>query len=705
MKTIIEHIFNGNYSNTYTGTTTYIGDQIIQHTGTTSIDNYITVPISIARPMEAPIPNAVAYPFVITWSDTIDWVFLVGNGTAAVTRVVVMYEYNKLQKLYNYKGFISLSSSAGNATVRGFRMDYTSYTKGTVEVNGTSVIGTGTEWVDDRMAAGARIGFGSNDPTQITTWYEMSDPTTTNIPSNTGLTLSSSAGVLSPGTLYVMEELRVVMTTTNATLTNGGLFLIKGLNPSVFTSGGLTFTLSANVDNLRAEYWLADAATVTMTASWGCAVDVKSGYTSHDCYVLNGAVSANNYFIYKYNIRELLSPTTGKATDSYLYKTGAIASALTGTIIQTNNGRIMTLNHGVASGVKCLYFVTTTRIYRCIISNITNDSTNYVADAMVEIPPGGTSTYVASTFTGVEHSSTLDKLVISGGAGGRCYITSYQTTSDQFDIIFLSNDLQYDQSSADSGSYIHPSTNSTAMSVYTESGYLYICRNGTNAALNQIYVIPVKPHRNWCDDHYSFVTTPVLSINAIRLYRLYVSSNRQTGDSTFGVPPEDFDICYRTTDFENSGGTWTLIDYNGDLSGIGATDSIQFKIKFKVFGTWCVPAKIYSLSLVYEDSNTDSHYIPSVNKSSIVNRIFAYRQIILWSSAIPNLRIRLYNAATSGLVLDDTVLSSSFGIWQYSTDGTNWNTWNSSADLVGNYIRYTATTLPAGIIVRVLLTQ
>jgi len=707
MKNVIEHIFNGTTSTTYTGTTTYIGPQIIQNTGTTPADWYVsTVPLAIARPMEAPTANAVGYPFVIHWSDTIDWVFLAGIALAAATRVVVMYEYDKFQNLFNYKGFITLTGPGGNLTVKGFRMDYVAYTTGTVEVDGTTVKGTGTQWVTDRMAAGARIGFGSTDPAQITTWYEMSNPTTTPINSDTGLTLSTGAGVYPSGTPYVMEELRVVMTITSATSTNSGLFLVKGLNRDTFQSGGLTFTLTANTDNLRALYWLADAASVTMTTAWGCALDTKSGYTTHLCYAMNGTVSANGYQYYVYNIRASLSPTTGKDTTAFQFKTGTIASALTGTIIVTNNGRIATLKHGVASGVKSLYFVTTSRVYRSDLSTITNGSTNFITDSMVEVPPGGTATYTVSTFTGVEWGDLTDKLFLSGAAAGRSYCTTYQTTSDPFERVFLANDLQTDQSTADNSAPIHPTTNGTMVSLYTESGYLYISRNGTSAALNQIYAIPVKPHRGWADDFGSFVTTPILNTTGcVKFYRLYVNSTRQLGDLTFGCPTEDFDVYYRTTGFESSGGTWTLLGNDGDLTSVGGTDSIQFKIKFKVLGTWCIPSRIYSMSVVYEDSNTDSHYTPSVNKSSVTNRIFAYRQSTAWGSNIPNLRIRMYNAATNGLILDDTVVASGSGTWQYSTDGTNWNTWSSSADNVGNYIRYTATTLPAGIIVRALLTQ
>jgi hypothetical protein len=70
------------------------------------------------------------------------------------------------------------------------------------------------------------------------------------------------------------------------------------------------------------------------------------------------------------------------------------------------------------------------------------------------------------------------------------------------------------------------------------------------------------------------------------------------------------------------------------------------------------------------------------------------------------MRIRLYDASNNTLLLDDNVTSSSYGTWQYSTDGTNWSSWSAAQDTIGNYIRYTATGFGySGVTVRALLTQ
>lgn len=74
---------------------------------------------------------------------------------------------------------------------------------------------------------------------------------------------------------------------------------------------------------------------------------------------------------------------------------------------------------------------------------------------------------------------------------------------------------------------------------------------------------------------------------------------------------------------------------------------------------------------------------------------------------MPTLRIRLYNAETGGLLLDDTTTASADGTWEKSTnDGGAWGSYNTTDK--GNettYIRYTPTSLADDIKVRALLTQ
>ncbi len=386
-----------------------------------------------------------------------------------------------------------------------------------------------------------------------------------------------------------------------------------------------------------------------------------------------------------------------------------MASAFTGTISQTNNSRIGVLSHGPGNGIESLYFVTTTRVYRAALSSLTAGSTTWTSDIMVEIPPGGVNTYAATgALTSVEISSSIDRLVVtsSGAAGVRSYVTKYNTVSDPFDHIFLNDDKQLDHTIADSGAVAHPVILALPFSVWSEGGIFYLCRVGTTSPQIQLYSLPGGAHRFYASITGERVITPKFDISdSTVLYNVYVSSVDELGDDTFSLPTEPYGIWYRTSGISDNSGGWIELDQTGDLSGISGTE-IQFAFTFKILGTTCIPARILGLSLIYEDQNNDSHYEPSLSNSSSATNIFSYRQGTTWGSNIPNLRIRLWNIATGVSVLDDTVLLSSFGTWEYSVNnGSSWNTWDAAQDAVGNYIRYSATSLPGGIRVRALLTQ
>lgn len=705
MKAAIEHIFTGLTTPvaSYDSTKTNLGTLIQQRTGSSLTDKFAgPMPIGMTRPMEASSPTTAGLLHVIPWSNDIDWVFVADNSTAAATRRIAFYEYTKSTSTFNWKGAIVMNfvTNTGNKTIRGIRAIRTLHTSGNASASGTAVTGSSTLFQTERLSAGARIGFGSTDPTQITTWYNISS-----IASDTSLTLSSSAGTVSSGP-YVIEEIRIVLTITNATLTNGGLFVIKGLNYSTFTTAAPSINEASTADNIQGIYWLADANTVTNTVGAGLGIDDTSSYTQHYCWVLNGTTTAQ---IFKYNLRASLgSISAGKSTSSFVFATG-VSGTLTGTSSQLNNGRIITASHGPGSGVKSFYFATTTRIYRCSESAILNGVTNFLTDNMVEIPPGSTSTYAAgSAMQSVDYADAIDRFIImsSGAAGIRSYVTKYNSASDQFDHIFLCDDKQLDQSLADSGGPPHPSISASAFSVWSEAGVLYLQRLGTAAWLNQLYAMPISTHWAYAEANNQVLITPSMSTsNANKLYRLYVNSERMLGDSTFGIQPEPFRVYYRTSGISDNSGSWTLIEDTGDLTGIAPSTSIQFMILFRSIGLICIPARIYSICLVYEDNNTDSHYNPSATKTVAASRIFAWRQATAWGSNIPNLTINIYNASTGALVLTDTVSDSISGTWQYSTDGSSWNSWNNAADSVGNYIRYTATSLPDGISVKAVIIQ
>jgi len=685
---------------TYDHTKTNLGKLIKQYSGGTNTDIFAgPAIIGIARPWESSgNVNPGFFPHVIPYSDTIDWVFLSDGLTTAVSRKFFLYLYNKETGVFTWNGGITATLPTTTAhTIRGFRVSYETYINGSVSVNGTTATGVNTTWVDDRLSVGSRIGFTSTASTEITTWYEIGS-----IDSNTQITLTSSAGVIG-STNYVIEDLMIVLSSANATTTNGGLFLIKGLRYELFSPSLTAVLSSTNTDKIRATYWLGDALIVTNITPGGVAIEPKTSWTDQNVYVLN----VTGAKVFKYNIRNSLTLSSGKDITSLVLQTGN--QTLTGTLSVANNGRIGILNHGPGAGVQSLYFATTTRIYRSDLSIITAGNTLWTSDSMNEVPPGGTQTYpITNGMSSCEIAKDIDKLVIAttGAAGVRSYVTNYNNSATPFNHIFLVDDKQYDQSSADSGGVVHPSIGASTMSIWAEGGILYLSRNGTSALLNQLYTLPIGAHQTYAIDNNQMLITPSFDISdATKLYNVVTSHLAKLGTDTFSMPTEPFKKYYRVTGISDNSGGWTELDDYGDLSALSPTSAIQFMFIFKILGTTCIPSRIMGLTLSYEDSTTDSHYEPSIGNSSVPNRIFSYRQKTSWGGTIPSMRIRLYNVSTGLNVLDDNTISSGYGTFQYSNDGgATWLSWSSSADVIGNYIRYTATSLPPGVRIRSLLT-
>lgn len=710
-KLAVEYYFTGSTTSGYDSTKTSLGPLMWQNSGATANDKWIgPYPIQMGRPMEASSASVAVYPHVVSQTDDIDYIFYADLSAVAVTRKITMYEYNKATQAFTYKGFVNLRfppTSATTQLVRGFRMCYYTASEGHCQVTGSQVtMSAEAQLFTKGFATGSRIGFGSTSSENISTWYQTSQI----FSNNTGVTLTTPYTASSPYSgSYIMEEYRALTLTTNATIASGGLFITKGLVPELFTALGTNIPPATSSDNNQATYWLLDETIPTLGTGSGITNPPMIDYNTDYAYalVISGATTVAN--IYKYNVRAPLSGLIqGKCTSSFMYKTGN--QTVAGTISQANNGRFGTLAHGVASGSPSLYFVTTTRCYRVAESNITSGSTNFISDVMVETPPGGTSTFAAtSVLANVEIASTIDRLILgtTNATSLRSYVTQYKTDSSQFDHILGLDIKQYNQSTADSGITAAPFNNLiTPLSLYSEKGVLYVSRNGTTALLNQVYTIPLSADWQYASTTGCRIKSPAINTpNAVKFYSVYVDEIELLGSNNLGLPTEPFRVYARTSGISDDSGGWTLLSRAGDLSAFSGADEIQFMFEFRLIGITCIPTRIYSLAVIYEGLDTDSHYTPSVNESDVSNRIFAWRQSTAWGTNIPNMRIRLYNVATEGLILDDDSNTHSLGTWEYSTDGVSWVAWDNTKDVIGYYIRYTATSLPDGTTVRALLTQ
>lgn len=789
MKLATEHTFTGTTAliGSYDATKTMIGTLIKQFTGATPEDKYISVqPPLLSNNLEATLQSWFC-PKVYQWKSDIYWIFSASNATAAVTRNISLHEYNSTTHTITWKGFVTLSGTtiAGAKTIRGFDFFVTEHTTGTVSTSGssTTITGSGSAFQTDRIAVGARIGFGTTDPTAVTTWYEI-----TAIASDTSLTINSPV-TLAPGTAYVIEEIRLAVTVTNATLYLSGTHLIKGLNYGTFTSGGTVITEATATDSLRTSVLLRDKApqTVTVTiASPGVFTATGHGYVAGDAvslsttgalptgltvnttyYVIATGLTANDFQlsatlggaainttgsqsgthtlysnamaitmgssfdeagssatnqdfyvlnndnatttrVLKFNLRAALSISAGISYSAFTHKTLGLATV--GTVQQVGNGRIFTVNHGAASGVKSLYFVTASRVYRCAVADLTANSSSWLSDFMLENPPGTIATNLAtSAMLQIDYSSTLDRLLISTTLTGRhgVYMAKYDTASPQFEKIFGQISNRTKLTTTDAGApdaFFNPS----ALTMWTESGILFAMPNVVTSGLNWLGVLHVGAEGSIHTETDQYIITPKMSTaNASQLYRLFVHTNQQAGDSDVGYTPEPINVWFRTEGIDDDSGAWTQT-VSGDLSGVTPGDYIQAKIALDILGELCIPRKIYAVCVTYEDGNVDSqdsHYLSAPDFTDSATKTFAWKHQTAFGSAVPRLKIRLYNAITGG-ILDTDDSTTQNGTWEKTTNsGGAWGAYNTSDK--GNettFIRFTPASIPDNVQVRALLT-
>ncbi len=699
----------------YDSTKLGLGPLMTQNNGGAEASYAGPVPIGVAHPAEQAVAIPATYPWSMRWqanaAGDIDWVFLADNAAAAATRRIMMYTFDRRLGLWSWVGFVTVTFPTGtNYTIRGFEMTYDLYTTGTVtgSSGSTAITGSGTAWSTSRIPTGCRIGFGSTDPTQITVWYGIAT-----VGSDSSITLATNLASNVSGA-YVIEDLRAVMATTNATTTNGGLCVVKGLRKELFTSLGGAVPAATTVDSALGCYWIADASTVLNIAALGLALAAKTGWTNQTAYVIDATSTPT---IFAYNIRGALTLSGGKDTTSLLFRTGATTAIAGGTPSQLNNFELATANHGPGAGKSCLYFTTPARVYRTIeVGAITTGSTLWVADAMVETPPGGLNTYPAGgNFQTLAYIASIDKFVITQATGTtayRNYVTQYRTDSAPLDRAWGTDIRQTDITTTDSSVTPVPSHSTQVHTVYCDTGMCYLAGTGGTAATNRVYAVPFGADWEYTgapNNTKSYLVLPAWTMNdAVQFTNVFVNDVQVLGGKTgnnLGLGTEPLRVSYRTSGISDDSGVWTPVDSTGVITDVGSTQ-IQLRIEFRTIGVTCIPARVCAVGVVYNDITTDTHYQPSVANSNTFNKQFAWRFATAFGGTVPTLRVRLYDAVSGGLLVDDNTASPT-GTWDKSTNGgTTWAGVYDTNDKTNEttYIRYTPAALGNNTKVRALLT-
>jgi hypothetical protein len=681
MKSAFEQVFNGSLDQVVIGGA-YDATKINRgkHTGqfnlgSGDVDKFVgPAPLGVANFGESPLGILTNFVHPIKITDDLYWIFAADGAGASATRRVQLWTFIPSTNTYAPIGSVTLTFPvATNHTPRGFRVILDNYTTGTVAVSGTAVTGTGSAWLTG-LSVGSRIGFGSTDPQAITTWYQISA-----IGSDTSITLTGGAGTIASGTAYVIQDLIIVHANTNATTTNGGVFVTKGLQYLDFQATPTAIPAATTIDKIKATYWLKDAATVTNTTIGGCALGDRTSWTEQYIYATDGAASSLK--MNRYNIRAALTLTAGAAvlTGSDMVITGS--QTVTGTISQANNGRVATLQHGAGAGVPSVYLFTSSRIVRIPLANITSGSTTFVADAMQEFAVGSTNTNVITNgFTSLDIAGSIDKLVITGAASfGQTYITDYYTGGQPPDrrAGCITTQLPSAVRDTDSPIFVHNISSNTPF-VWVEDGWLFwVYSTTTTANINAMSAYPLAADLEYQADVNNRIICPKITLGATpsKFYRVLVNCVENLGDHTMGVSPDGYKLQYRTGGIDDNTGGWTDVPQTGDLSGVTSGSSIQFGFLFRTLGVIMLPARVLSLALLYEAADElPSQYKWNFGDFNTSNGTFAWIQDTLFGGSLTTHTINIYRADTNTLVLTQASTGTTNGTFEY---------WNGSAWVAG----------------------
>lgn len=670
----------------------------------------LTPMFEVIRPMEESTAFAVGFPQMLQKNGNEWYMFVAETTLAATTRRIRLYTLNVKNGSVTSNGFITLTKPvAGNGTLRDYKVDLLQYSTGTVAVSGAAVTGTGTLFQGSRIAVGSRIGFGSTDPTQITQWYfinAISSETACTIQVNTTAAGTGGAAAslsLPSNTPYVIQDFRQLIDETNATTTNGGLFLAKGVAIEDFTIAGTTIAAAVTTDNVKACYWLKDATTQTNIVSCGMVIRNQVSITERDVIVMDSPLAAN-YKFYRYNIRAALTLTAGAATTPFVLATGN--NAVTGTIAQVASCCLATANHGSGIGVESIYAVTTTRVLRIPISNITSGNTSCVVDSIIETTPSGASTFsITNGMSSIEYSTTLDRFYITTTSAWT-YLTRFLPSGTQFDRLFGRVIGNLDQPAASPNfprPFFAPNGTVSTLCSITGTGLVVYCKNGTATSTQQIYILAAGADKDFAIDLNCVVISPKITISNIdKFLRAFILENRFLGANEGMVGTEPFLVYFRTANIDVDMTTgWQLLDKTDNLSAFTGATECQLRIVFQTLGITNLPAQIIGVGLTYNDYNTTEKWAFSDEKSVAASKQFAFRQVSQYGTDYPTLNIRLVNNTTGAVILTDDSVAQAQGTWEKSTDGTTWGAYNDTDRASGTggdntYIRFTPTAAISG---------
>ena len=643
-----------------------LGPLIQKYTGEKHYDNFIGPKKVYHIPLDY-IGNWTEIIRTFEYNDDFNYVLTYFSSSVGQFKQLFLFKHFKKIEEFLYVGRLDLilSPTSNMNHYANILAELYNHTNGTVSTSGTSVTGTNTTWISDRIAVGARIGFGSTEARYITTWFNI-----TAINSNTSITIDASAGTINSNTPYIIEELRIMASSrqTVSPFNQAGLYVAKGLHFGLFRIVlGNSVPMATTVDNQRAVYRLTHPTAPPNDMYIG--TDEKYTNTVHYVYGNNYVASRTNRF-YKFNVRASLTDLSSGTSMAAVVAMTANVVAASGNLYHFT--RVHTPKTGKYAGRNITIVPDSSWSYVIDVDKIKNNSTDFILERIKFMRAGGETYATLETRTSPDYNvydSNLD--LYFGSINRQLFLYKIEYT--------LNLGLVDKFGSAVAGSqhegliYKHPLNGDFHyiwnIPVYQNSdeGLHYI--NIHLGRKNSVLVYPMYAESYIAALTKNRLVLPKMStINASVYKKVFVNNSLNLYDEGFGIRPDAYKLFVRTLGIDDDTGQWTLLE-NNDLTNIQAADYIQFMFEFKIFKKIMIGSRLYSLSLSYDtNENLPKELTFSLQDTDLNNNIIGFKQKFLFES-LNYLAIEVYNKQNDNLIFKQLSTESTFGNFQYYNNG------------------------------------
>jgi hypothetical protein len=650
--------------------------QRVYSSNTNNQDNYLaTVPTYtyIFSQDLAKYYNLGVAPFYgkpIYFSERYDY-YVVFRWYTGTYKFFMLFQFDKLNWTMTFKGQIQVYNIVNDAEGYDMQCQLLREKRGTVNINGHQITGINTKFYDSKISEGSRIGFGTTDPSRVTTWYTINK-----IDNNNQLFIDSPApsGTNIP---YVIEELRIYY------LSFQTFNIVKGLNFDCFsTSLSIPQIYISDTDRKRACYNIRDAVTPTINQigfDLGPVVDDNTQYL----YYMSSRTNINGDMrIFVFNIRaDLKFIANGTSINPYLFKTGYQFSPWL--VNRTGHVKIAKTKFDNPDNVYHLYYEGQISHYRIRLDDIKPETTN-----MIDASNRGTYTAQAITpFWGdinaansrtIMYDDYTDYFIVMNNSVEKNFVYQYSSVGypkTGVQRFFGNNTILRFRNPPEGTVY----TVMTQHPFYGDAidGLLYINMMSTSfdsweRGASSIQVFPVGADFETIKTEENRVICPAVNVSKFsKLSKILFNYNKKLGDDDYGVPPETFRVFVRDHGIEDNTGIWTQLDQSYNISFLQPKRHIQISFTFKTLGATGHSARIHSYTIIGDElENLSKLFKWNINNSNANSGIFAFDQVKLNNTSF-NIKINIYKKDNNESILEQSSLSSDNGTFQYFS-GNQW---------------------------------